>query len=266
MEFSEPQWARLRARAHELGLSFISSPFSVEAADLLIRVGVDAWKIASGEVRNRDLLDRIAKAGLEVFLSTGMSDFAEIGDAVASLREHELDVTVLQCTSQYPTPPERLGLNVMDELRARFPDCRVGLSDHSGTTYAGLAAAALGADAVEVHVCFSREGFGPDIPASVTIEELGTLAEGIRFVERARSHPVDKDAVAQEMAPMRRLFMKSVVAGVDLPAGKLLSEGDLRAKKPGTGIPAEALPTLVGRRLANPVQRDQLLSYEDLEE
>jgi N,N'-diacetyllegionaminate synthase len=100
----------------------------------------------------------------------------------------------------------------------------------------------------------------------VTMRELATLSEGIRFLDRARAHPVDKDALATEMAPMRRLFMKSVVAAIDLAAGTVLTESDLRVKKPGTGIPAEALPTLVGRRLRAPVERDQLLSYEDLDD
>ncbi len=264
MEFSETQWREIRDRAAAAGLDFISSPFSVQAAELLTRVGISAWKIASGEVKSRALLDRVSETGLPVYLSTGMSPVAEVDDSVALLRERGLDVTVMQCTSMYPTPPDRVGLNVLGEFRIRYPDCAVGLSDHSGTVYPGLAAVALGADAVEVHVCFSRHAFGPDVPASLTIDELADLTRGVRFLEAARGAPVDKDAVARELAPMRQLFMKSVVAATDLPAGTVLEPGHLATKKPGSGIPAERLDELLGRRLARDLSRDQLLAEADL--
>ena len=264
MEFSEDQWHLLRDRARDRGLEFLSSPFSVEAAELLGRLGLTAWKIASGEVRSVGVLDHIAESGLPVYLSTGMSTWDEIDEAVRALRGRGLDVTVLQCTSMYPTPPERVGLNVLAELQARYPDCGVGISDHSGTIFPGLAAAVLGADAVEVHVCFSRAGFGPDVPASITLEELSELVRGARFLSAAVQAPVDKDAVATELAPMRKLFMKSVVAAEDLPAGTVLEAGHLRAKKPGTGIPEHEASGLVGRVLVRSLRRDELVTEEDL--
>ncbi len=264
MEFTEAQWVELRKHALKAGLDFLSSPFSEEAVELLTRVGVAAWKVASGEVRNRRILDRMAETGLPVYLSTGMSPLAEIDEAVAALRERELEVTVMQCTSMYPTPPAKVGLNLIPFFRERY-GCAVGLSDHSGTIFPSLAAVALGAEVVEVHVTFSRHAFGPDVPASVTVEELATLARGIRFLGEARAHPVDKDEVAEALWPMRRLFMKSVVARRDLAAGTVLGEADLAAKKPGSGIPAERLEGLLGRTLARDVAADQLLAEEDLE-
>jgi len=265
MEFTESQWQQLRARAEQAGIEFLSSPFSMAAVELLERVGVAAWKIASGEVRSVALLDRIARSGLPVYLSTGMSPWAEIDDAVAALQERGVsDIWIFQCTSMYPTPPEQVGLNVLIEFRGRYPHCRVGLSDHSGTIFPGLAAAALGADAVEVHVCFSRQSFGPDVPASLTVDELAQLVRGVRFLENARATPVDKDALAEELAPLRALFMKSAVLTVDLPAGTVLLPEHLAAKKPGSGMPAERIPELVGRRLLNALPRDHLLSQDDL--
>ena len=112
---------------------------------------------------------------------------------------------------------------------------------------------------------FSRDAFGPDVPASVTLDELGLLVEGVRYLEQARANPVDKDAAAEELAPMRQLFMKSVVARRPLTAGTVLSHVDLAAKKPGTGFPAERLESLVGRRLTRDVAADALLAEDDLE-
>lgn len=264
MEFTEAQWVGLRSHALKAGLDFLSSAFSLEAVDMLRRVGVGGWKVASGEVRNAPLLERMAATHLPVYLSTGMSPLAEIDEAVEILRRYDLPVTVLQCTSMYPTPPEKLGLNLIPQFRERW-GCPVGLSDHSGTIWPSLAAVALGADVVEVHVTLSRHGFGPDVPASVTPEELKQLVQGVRYLAWARAHPVDKDRMAEELAPMRGLFMKSAVAARALAAGHVLEPADLAAKKPGTGIPAERIPTLVGRRLARALEADQLLVWDDVE-
>jgi N-acetylneuraminate synthase len=263
MEFTEAQWGELRAHAEARGLRFLSSPFSVEAADLLARVGVAAWKVASGEVANPTLLDRMLATGLPMLLSTGMSPLEEIDAAVARIRARGVPLAVLQCTSRYPTPPEQVGLNLIPVFRARY-GCRVGLSDHSGTIFAGLAAAALGIDVLEVHVTLSREMFGPDVTASVTTAELRQLVDGVRFIERMRAHPVDKDALGQELAPMRHTFGKSVVARTDLAAGTRLGPEHLALKKPGTGIPAARLDAVVGRRLRRDVPADTLLREDDL--
>ncbi|MFQ5923256.1 MAG: N-acetylneuraminate synthase family protein [Anaerolineales bacterium] len=264
MEFSEQQWIGLKDHADDRGLMFLSSPYSVEAVDLLMRAGVAAWKIASGEVSNTSLFNRMADTGLPVLLSTGMSPLSEIDAAVERIRAKGLPLTVMQCTSIYPTPAQKVGLNLIHFFRERY-GCEVGLSDHSGTIYAGLAAAALGIDALEVHVTFSREMFGPDVIASLSTHELGQLVEGIRFIEKIHGHPVDKDTVAEELAEMRRLFTKSIVAKVDLPAGMVLQEDHLTVKKPGTGIPAAQLPELIGRRLKQTVDIDQLLRFDDLD-
>lgn len=263
MEFTAEQWHGLKKHADERGLQFLSSPFSLEAVDLLTRVGVAAWKVASGEVSNVPMLQRMLVTGFPLLLSSGMSPLHELDTAVALAQQHGVPVTVLQCTSSYPCPPEKIGLNLIPVLRERY-DCRVGLSDHSGTMYPGLAAATLGINVLEVHVTFSREAFGPDVPASVTLSELRQLIEGIRFIETMMTHPVDKDAMASEMMPLRNLFTKSVVTKVDLPAGAVLQEEHLTIKKPGTGIPAARLPELIGRTMRHAVAADQLLQESDV--
>lgn len=263
MEFTEDQWRGLKRHAEDRGLMFISSPFSVEAIELLSRIEVAAWKIASGEINNPTLFERIAGSGLPVLLSTGMSEFAEIDGAVAQVKAAGLPLVVMQCTSIYPTPPEKVGLNLIPFFRERY-GCGVGLSDHSGTVFPGLAAITLGIEAIEVHVTLSREMFGPDVVASVTTSGLRELVNGIRAIETMKANPVDKNALARELAPMRDVFSKSVVVTVDLPAGTVLSARHLAVKKPGTGIPAARLTDLVGRRLRRNVRADEALQEVDL--
>jgi N-acetylneuraminate synthase len=264
MEFSPEAWSGLYAHAHERGLEFVCSPFSVEAVSMLRGTGIDVWKIASGEIGNEELLQAVIEDSRPVILSSGMSSYAELDRAVGIVRGRGCPLTVLQCTSMYPTPPAAVGLNVINELAQRY-GTPTGLSDHSGTIFAGLAAAALGAALVEVHVVFSRASFGPDVVASLTLEELQQLTEGVRFLAEAVARPVDKDAAAGEMAAMRALFTRSVVIRHDLPVGHVLTRADLASKKPGTGMSVDRMPSLVGRCLARPLQRDHLLQESDLE-
>ncbi|HEY3173290.1 MAG TPA: N-acetylneuraminate synthase family protein, partial [Thermoanaerobaculia bacterium] len=251
--------------ADERSLWFLSSPFSEEAAELLSRVGVAAWKVASGETSNLPLLERLTRDGRPILLSTGLSPLVEIDAAVRLVQSQSRALAVLQCTSAYPCPPEKVGLNLIPFFRDRY-GCAVGLSDHSGTIYPGLAAAVVAIEVLEVHVAFSRQMFGPDVPASVTMEEFKQLNQGVRFIERMAEHPIDKDESAKETAPLHMLFTKSVVARMDLKEGTILQTQHLGTKKPGTGLPAARLPELIGRRLRRDVKADERIGAEELEE
>ena len=264
MEFTEEGWRGLADHARERGMLFLSSPFSIQAVELLDRIGMPLWKIASGETSNAALLERILDTGKPVLLSTGMSPIEEIDAAVARVRARNVDVGVFQCTTAYPCPPEKVGLNLIPLYRERY-GCWIGLSDHSATIYPGLAAVTLGIDMLEVHVTLSREMFGPDVVASVTTQELRQLVDGIRFIERMNAHPLDKDASAKETAPLRKLFTRSLVASTDLPAGTVIAREHVAIKKPGTGLAPDRLDEIIGRRLARPVVADQLLAAEDIE-
>ncbi len=264
MEFTEEGWRGLAEHARERGMLFLSSPFSLQAVELLDRIGMPLWKIASGETSNAMLLERILETGKPVLLSTGMSPIEEVDAAVARVRARHVDVGVFQCTTAYPCPPEKVGLNLIPFYRERY-GCWVGLSDHSATIYPGLAAATLGIDMLEVHVALSREMFGPDVVASVTTQELGQLVDGIRFIERMQAHPLDKDASAKDTAPLRKLFTRSLVANADLPAGTVIAREHVAIKKPGTGLAPDRLDEIIGRRLARPVVADQVLAAEDIE-
>lgn len=264
MEFTEEQWLGLAEHAAERGVLFLSSAFSLPAVELLERLGVPAWKVGAGEITNLPMLEMMARTGKPVLLSSGMSNWAELDAAVACVRAQNAPVAVFQCTTAYPCPPEKLGLNVLAELRDRYT-CPVGLSDHSGTIYAGLAAATLGANLIEVHVTFSRECFGPDVPASLTTSELKQLVEGIRFLERAFAHPVNKEAMAAELSELKRTFGKSLVAARALAAGQRLRPGDLACKKPGTGISAARFDEFANRTLKRALDANTLLTEDDFE-
>ena len=265
MEFSEDEWRGLAEHCAQRQVLFISSPFSIEAVELLERVGGQPfWKIASGEVSNAALLDRVLDTGAPVVLSSGLSPIAETDAAVARVKARGRPLGVMQCTSAYPCPPERVGLNLVPVYRERY-GCWVGLSDHSATIYPGLAGVTLGLDLLEVHVALSRDMFGPDVVASVTTGELRQLVDGVRFIETMRANPLDKDASARDTEPLRRLFTRSLVARRALPAGAVLAAADLAIKKPGTGLPPERLADVVGRKLTRAVEADQLLAIDDIE-
>ena len=264
MEFTEDQWQGLARHAEQRGLVFLSSPFSLEAVDLLQRVGTPAWKMASGEVNNTSMFDKILKTRLPILLSSGMSSMAEIDTAVEKIKQAKVPFLLMQCHTAYPCPPEKIGLNMIQVFRERFA-CAVGLSDHSGTIYPGLAGVTLGIQALEVHVTLSREMFGPDVPASVTSAELKQMIEGIRFIEKMLANPIDKDENAAALKPIRELFTKSLFYKTDLQAGSILTRENLAAKKPGTGIPAGKIETVLGKRLLIDVAMDGFVNENDLE-
>lgn len=264
MEFTPAQWELLASRAAERGIFFLSSAFSFEAVDLLERIGVPAWKVGAGETVNLPLIERMARTGKPVLLSSGMSGWAEMDAAVACVRAAGAPVAVFQCTTKYPCPAEDTGLNVLAELRQRY-GCPVGLSDHSGVTHAGIAAAALGASMIEVHITFSRACFGPDVPASLTLDELATLVQGARFVKTALAHPVDKDAMAAGMSILKRTFGRSIVAARDLAPGTRLAASDIALRKPGGGLPPDRFHSIPGRVLRREIAANEALTEEDFE-
>ena len=209
MEFTPDQWRELATHARERGLVFLSSAFSVAAIDLLRGIGIPAWKIGSGEFASADLWRAMADTGAPILFSTGMARRAEIAQAVTLFRSMTLPYALMQCTSAYPTRLEAVGLNVLDELRQEF-DCPVGLSDHSGSIFPGLAALARGANLLEVHVTFDRRMYGPDTAASLTLDELKILCEMRDALSTMDGHPVDKDAMAEQLLGMREIFGKSL--------------------------------------------------------
>ena len=179
--------------------------------------------------------------------------------------ETERHLTVLQCTSAYPTAPDQIGLNVLSELRSRYGR-HVGLSDHSGTIFAGLAAATLGVEMIEVHVTMSDSCFGPDVPASLTFDALSDLCVGVEFIHTAVNSPITKTEIGSDGAGMRALFTRSLVTTRIIKAGEILDESDVTVKKPGSGIPYESLDRVIGSTARTDLEANHMLTFDDLNE
>jgi len=259
--FSLERWKSLAAHARSCGVQFLSSPFSEEAVDLLEEVGVTNYKVPSGEVSNIPLLERLAAVGKPVLLSSGMSNWEELDAAVAVLKGR-VELAVMQCTSMYPCTPERVGLNVIAEMRARY-GVAVGYSDHTLGPAAAIAAAALGATVIEKHFTFSKLMYGSDAKNSMEPVEFTALCRDLRDTWTMIGHPVDK-ADVEPYREMKRIFEKSVVTSQALVAGAVLSRAALAFKKPGDGIPAARYAKLLGRKLRRDVPVNYKLSEDDL--
>jgi N-acetylneuraminate synthase len=260
--FSLEQWQALKAHCEERGVEFLSSPFSIEAVELLEKVGVTRYKVPSGEITNLPLLKVIAQTGKPVLLSSGMSSWAELDEAVNTILACHNQLTVLQCTSDYPCPYEQVGLNVLLEMRERYK-LPVGLSDHTLTNYAAFTAVVLGASVIEKHFTFSRYMYGSDAKHSLEPTEFADLVQGIRAIETMLGSKVDKGNVAR-FATMKATFEKSVVSLVDIPEGTLITEAMIGIKKPGTGILAKRFGEVLGKRVRRRIPKDTLIREEDL--
>lgn len=260
--FTLEQWKKLARHASDSGIEFMSSPFSAEAVAMLEDIGISRYKIPSGEVSNLPMLETIAKTGKPVLLSSGMSSWAELDAAVATILRHHDRLSVMQCTSAYPCPPERVGLNVLAEMRARW-NLPVGYSDHSMENNACLAAVALGATVVEKHLTFSRAMYGSDAKHSAEPLQFSALVKGIREISDMLANPVDKNDL-QAFREMKEIFEKSVVSICAIPAGTVIAAEMLGIKKPGTGIPAARIQDVIGRVTKVNIVADKLILESDL--
>ena len=263
MEFKESEWVELKDHCNSRGLSFLSSPFSIEALDLLNRLGVEVWKLASGEVSNTPLVEAMIKTKKPIILSTGLSTWNELDEVVSLILGSDIDLTVLQCTSEYPCPPELTGLNLIQEYKKKW-GCRVGISDHSGTIFPSLAARTLGGSVIEVHITSSRDSKGVDSPSSITPDELKVLVNGVKFLDIALANTADKTQLSASAQEMRRIFGRSIVANSDLEIGHLIQKGDLAYKKPGGGLTWKEIGLLIDHKLLKPVSRDELITEENI--
>lgn len=264
MEFSLKEWKEIKEHCDRVGLEFLSSPFSNMAVDWLEEVGVSKYKIGSGEVNNFLMLEKIAKTGKDIILSSGMSSYLELDKTIEFLREYDNNISLLQCTTKYPTLAEDIGLNIITELKDRY-SVTVGLSDHSGKIYPSLAAVSLGAELLEFHVVFDKRMFGPDSKSSLTIDETSQLVEGVRFIEVSINTKIDKGS-NKDFQDLKNIFEKSLSVNRDMKIGEVISIDDLEAKKPSNyGIKAGEYKQIIGKKLKKDLKKWSFLTKEDIE-
>jgi N-acetylneuraminate synthase len=260
---SQEDEAELKRYTEDLGLIWISTPFSRAAADFLETLDVPAYKIGSGEADNLPLIRHIAKKGKPVIMSTGMQTIDTIRASVQILEDAGIEYALLECTNLYPSPPEIVSLQGVTDLKNAFPNAVVGFSDHSIGPEMALASVALGASILERHYTDTRYRKGPDISCSMDPAELRFLVDRSREIHTALMNPKQRTAPEEDVY---RFARASVVADLDLPAGHTIAEADIWARRPGSGdIAGYDFDKVVGKTLKVAVTRNQQLKWSDFE-
>ncbi len=265
LELSEDQHRQIKTHCDAIGIEFFSTPFSVEAVDMLVRLGVKRLKLSSGELTHRRLVQHAAATGLPLLLSTGMATMDETREALAWVREargHLRDVTVFHCTSAYPAPPEALNLSAIPAMQ-RDLGVAIGYSDHSAGIEAALAAVALGATVIEKHITVDRTLPGPDHSASLEPGEFTQMVTGIRRVAAMRGDGAKAPTPAER--DTARVARRSVAAARDIPAGTLITEDMLVCRRPATGIAPRDIGLVAGARAREAIAAMTVLQWDQLE-
>ncbi len=265
LELSESQHHFIKAHCDTIGLEFFSTPFSVDAADMLVKLGVKRLKLSSGELTHRALVEHAAATQLPLFISTGMGTMEEITEALAwaeAARGNLHNVVVLHCTSAYPAPDGSLNLKAMQSM-ARDLNIDTGYSDHSLGIEAPLAAVALGAIVIEKHLTLDRKLPGPDHSASLEPDEFASMVQGIRRVSAMLGNGVK--APLPEELDTARVARRSIVAKRNIAAGELATDEMLFCRRPATGIAPRDLQKLIGKRIRVSIAAGTVLQWSDFE-
>lgn len=264
LELSFEEYLELRDYCITKKVDVFSTPFDNESLDFLISTDMPVYKIPSGEITNLTYLEKIGKQRKKVILSTGMANIDEIKTAVSILKEAGgEDISVLHCTTEYPTPYEALNLNVISTLKKEFPDLKIGYSDHSIGYEVPIAAAALGAEIIEKHFTLDNNMPGPDHKASATPEILGNLVKGVRIVEKSLGK---FEKVPEEVEVKNKIVArKSIIAKVSIKKGEVFTEENITVKRPGNGISPMNWYNILGEKAERDFLEDELISSSKFE-
>ncbi len=256
------EWhADLFGLANELGMDCFSTPFDNSAVDFLEQFDPPVYKVASFELVDLGLIEYIASRGRPIIMSTGMGTREEIQDAVDVVKRAGVPLTLLKCTSAYPSPPSSMNLRTMSDLAKSF-DVPVGLSDHTLGTTVPIAAVALGATVIEKHFTLSRQNEGPDSSFSLEPAEFREMVDSIRIVEQALGE-VKYELSEKEKASI--VFRRSLYAVADIAAGETLTTENVRSIRPGHGLKPKFLNQLLGKIAAQAIPRGTPISAEVVE-
>ncbi len=254
---------KLKKIADELGIDLFSSPFDDSAVDFLEKMSVPAYKIASFEIVDIPLIERVARTGKPIIISTGMATLEEIHEAVdAAKGAGAREIALLKCTSAYPAPPEEMNLVTIADLAEKF-GLPIGLSDHTLGIAVPIASVALGATIIEKHFTLSRSAPGPDSSFSLEPAELAAMVEAVRAVEKAMGEVRYGVTSNQEKS---RNFRRSLFVVENMRSGEEFTERNVRAIRPGNGLPPKHYKVILGKHAARDVSKGQPLSWEDVAE
>jgi len=262
LEFGREEYLELKQTAQDLGLIFFATAFDFDSIDFLEQVGVPAYKIASGDLKNTPLQKAIARTGKPIIMSTGGGTMEDVQRAYDAIMPINPQLCILQCTGGYPVEPEDMNLRVISSYRSCFPDIVVGLSDHQNGIAMAVVAYTLGARVIEKHFTLNRAWKGTD--HAFSLEPVG-MRKMVRDLKRARQAMGSdiKQPMPCELRPIMKMS-KKIVAARDLPAGHCLSEADLAFKSPGDGLSPSALEQVLGKPLRRALQEEEPLSLDDL--
>lgn len=264
LEFKNEDHPAIFEYCKSLDIDFISTPYDIESANFLDKLGVSIFKVASADIVDLPLHRFLALTKKPVIIATGMATLGEIETVVNIYRESEnFNICLLHCVSNYPCSDESLNLRAMNTIADSF-HLPMGFSDHSVGDLAASLSIALGAKVVEKHFTLDKNMIGPDHKASSTPEEFASLVRMIRLTEIMLGSPFKRPQ--QEEAQMALVSRKSIVAKFDLPKGHTISESDLTLKRPGTGIYSKSLDEIIGKKTAKDVPANKLISWHDFEE
>lgn len=266
LELSEVQHHQIKTHCDQIGIEFFSTPFSVVAVDMLVGLGVRRLKLSSGELTHRTLVEHAAATQLPLILSTGMGTMDEILEAVEWVRGARgglHDVVVLHCTSAYPAPDSALNLTAIRSMARDIP-VAIGYSDHSSGIEAALAAVALGASVIEKHLTLDVNLPGPDHSASLEPLEFAHMVQGIRRISDMLGDGIK--APLPEELDTARVARRSVVAGMDIAAGEVITADKLLCRRPATGIAPRDLPQLIGKQTRVAITAGSVLQWSDFVE
>jgi len=247
----------LKQYCQKVGIGFLSTPFDLESIDFLETFEMDLWKIPSGEVTNLPYLEKIAKTGRKVIMSTGMCEIQEIKDAIEILESNGTkEIILLHCNTQYPTPYEHVNLSAIRTIK-EMTGKEVGYSDHTKGIEIPIAAAAMGATIIEKHFTLDKEMEGPDHKASLNPHELKEMVKAIRHIEVAVGDGVKEPSPSEKANKV--VARKSIVAGKDIKRGERLTEENLTVKRPGNGISPMRWHELLGTNAVRDFMEDELI-------
>jgi sialic acid synthase SpsE len=247
----------------KIGIQYLCTPFSLKAAYELNEIGVDAFKIGSGEMTDIPTLVEIAKLGKPMIVSTGMSTFEEIERTYNTLSVTDIEFAFMNCISEYPPKYEDVNLNVLGKMYKKFPKAIIGHSDHTPDLYTCYAAVALGAKIIEKHVILNKQTPGPDQSVSIDFYDLHNLIDGIRKVEAASG---DKKIVHDNEKNIREWAFRSIVSTCEIKKGQTVTKDMVWSKRPGTGIPSYKMNDVIGRKAVHNIEKNVLIKWEDLYE